>query len=200
MVTSLRAIRATTARGATRCWISAAIEGRGRAEIGRSRGGSLCRACAAFHHPQASAALSRAAGVAAERVALFLTSDERRPGHLASKPAAHPVVVIGGRPLMEAITHSAGMRVAPCVAMSTVILLACVRGPIRRTRRWQTHRSDRPNQSLRRRGDRVMRPAKVGFGVATGGIAHPERFVGQVVAAGAAGWFVLWLLVQSLAG
>jgi hypothetical protein len=78
VVTSLRAMRATTARSATRCWISAAIEGHGRAEIGSTRGGSLCRACAAFHHPQASAARSRAAGVAAERVAWFLTSDERR--------------------------------------------------------------------------------------------------------------------------
>jgi hypothetical protein len=45
-----------------------------------------------------------------------------------------------------------------------------------------------------------MRPAKVSIGVATGGIAHSERFIGRVVAAGAAGWFVLWLLVQSLAG
>ena len=45
-----------------------------------------------------------------------------------------------------------------------------------------------------------MRPAKAGMGVATGGIAHSEQVIGRVVAAGAAGWFVLWLLVQSLAG
>jgi hypothetical protein len=45
-----------------------------------------------------------------------------------------------------------------------------------------------------------MRPAKVGIDVAASGIAHSERFMGRVVAASAAGWFVLWLLVQSLAG
>ena len=62
------------------------------------------------------------------------------------------------------------------------------------------HGSDRPNVSLCRRGDRVMRSAKVRIGVAAGGIAYSERWIGRAVAAGAAGWFVLWLLVQSLAG
>ena len=45
-----------------------------------------------------------------------------------------------------------------------------------------------------------MKPAKVGIGVATRGIPHSDRFIGRVVAASAAGWFVLWLLVNALAG
>ena len=102
---------------------------------------------------------------------------------------------------MEAITHSAGVRVAPCVGDEhRRCCWHASEGRYGGHGDWQTHRSDRPNQSLRRRGDRVMRPAKVSIGVATGGIAHSERFIGRVVAAGAAGWFVLWLLVQSLAG
>jgi hypothetical protein len=45
-----------------------------------------------------------------------------------------------------------------------------------------------------------MRPAKMSQGVAAGGNVHSERVIGRVVAVGAAGWFVLWLFVQSLAG
>jgi hypothetical protein len=106
---------------------------------------------------------------------------------------------------MDAITRSAGLRGAPGVD-----------GDHHRRRHWNAsennqvrygghgdwhaHRPDRPNQSLCRREDRVMRSANAGMSAATGGTAHSERVTGRVVAAGAAGWFVLWLLVQSLAG
>jgi hypothetical protein len=45
-----------------------------------------------------------------------------------------------------------------------------------------------------------MRSAKPGIGVAAGGTTHSERLIGRVVAAGAACWFVLWLLAATLAG
>jgi hypothetical protein len=45
-----------------------------------------------------------------------------------------------------------------------------------------------------------MQTAKAGIGVATNGMTHSERFIGRVVAACAAGWFMLWLIVRFFAG
>jgi hypothetical protein len=103
---------------------------------------------------------------------------------------------------MGADTHSAGERNAPRVGGD--------HRPCRHEREnnqvrygrhgaWYARRPDQTRQTLYRCEVRV-RPAKVDIGVAASGIAYSERCIGRVVAAGAAGWFVLWLLVQSLAG